>query len=131
VGTNDFDENSAFSIEGAENDVDAFERLLRERSRLLATTVEIRVLKNKEATQSAIQEIAEWVGADAGADDIGLFFFSGRSFSIEPAAGGTPAKTIAPYDYRSDATAEESLLVPDLVEILSKSAGRVTFIIDA
>lgn len=59
-------------------DADAIAQVLRQRSGPTFRQVEIRLLKDEQATKQGIEDGLTWLGSKMTAQDVGLFFFSGH-----------------------------------------------------
>lgn len=65
-------------LDYAAGDADALAQVLKARSSKAFRTVEVKVIKDKEATKKGIEEGLAWLGAKMTPHDVGIFSFSGH-----------------------------------------------------
>jgi hypothetical protein len=104
IGVNEYP--GRMKLHYASTDAQSIAKVLREKTKGVFGTVEIKLILDKEATREHIMQGLDWLGAKMTARDVGIFFFSGHggkddddNFHLVPVdVGRNLAKTGVPGD---------------------------------
>src|SRR5262249_37051441 len=76
VGVNDYPDRLRLNY--ASQDADAIAKALTDYGKSVFRSVEVKLIKDKDATTKGITDGLAWLGTKMTAQDVGVFFFSGH-----------------------------------------------------
>jgi len=124
VGIDDYPGQMQLHYAGA--DADAISKTLRERTGKAFRGVEVKLLKDKQATRQGIEQGLAWLGTRMTSRDVGMFFFSGHGYRDKRGAF-----YLVPVDVNG-ANPEGSCLPGEALRTaLAAMPGRLITVLDA